>query len=154
IGATEVTIGQFRQFVEATSYATDQERTLSQKPTTKNKYTWREPPWQAADDLPVDYVGWNDCFAFCNWLSEQEKLPHCYQREGNLWRNVSVSGYRLPTEAEWEYACRAGNTGHFGFGNDGVEKLERYAWFGGKSGPRPQRASLKAPNAFGLYDMH
>lgn len=61
--------------------------------------------------------------------------------------------YRLPTEAEWEYACRAGSKTAYYFGNDPKE-LDKYAWFNGNSGPGYKKVGTKAPNAFGLYDMH
>jgi formylglycine-generating enzyme required for sulfatase activity len=80
-------------------------------------------------------VSWNDATAFCAWLSHKEGKP-----------------YRLPTEAEWEYACRAGTTTDFYFGDD-ASRLGDYAWYAANSGGKYQKVGTKKPNAWGLYDM-
>ncbi len=92
--------------------------------------------------FPVEGVSWEDAVEFCRRLSEKEGRP-----------------YRLPTEAEWEYACRAGTTTEYYTGN-GERALGEAGWYGALSTPvgnsekRPHRVGQKRPNAFGLYDMH
>ena len=86
--------------------------------------------------LPVEQVSWNEAVAFCGKLSEQEGVE-----------------YRLPTEAEWEYACRAGTTTAYSFGND-ASGLGEYAWHDGNSGNTTHPVGGLKPNAWGLYDMH
>jgi formylglycine-generating enzyme required for sulfatase activity len=90
---------------------------------------------------PVEKVSWADAVEFCRLLSA---LP----AEEAAGRN-----YRLPTEAEWEYACRAGSTTTYSFGND-VSQLDKYAWFDKNSNNTSHPVGLKKPNAWGLYDMH
>jgi formylglycine-generating enzyme required for sulfatase activity len=89
------------------------------------------------NDLPVESVSWNDVQSFIQKLNQQEK--------GNK--------YRLPTEAEWEYACRAGSNTRFSFGDDAAV-LGQYAWYNKNSGKSPHPVGQKKPNAWGLYDMH
>ena len=89
-------------------------------------------------DAPVESVSWNNAVAFCNALS---------QRTG---RTVT-----LPTEAQWEYACRAGSTTRFYYGDDpGYTLLHNYAWYWDNSSLRTHPVGEKTPNAWGLYDMH
>ena len=90
---------------------------------------------------PVEQVSWNDAVAFCVKLSS---LP-AEVAAGRV--------YRLPTEAEWEYACRAGTTTAYSFGDD-EKDLEKYAWFGVNSGSTTHGVGEKLPNGWGLYDMH
>lgn len=90
---------------------------------------------------PVGMVSWEDAVAFCRRLSE---LP-AEKAAGNV--------YRLPTEAEWEYACRAGTTTKLSFGDDESEFGE-YAWHSGNSNYKTHPVGGKKPNAWGLYDMH
>jgi formylglycine-generating enzyme required for sulfatase activity len=147
IGAHEVTVGQFRAFVAASGYRTDAETdgkgggildaVLGEK-VFDMKLNWRNPgfPNRQADDEPVVQVSWNDAVAFCAWLSKQEGRP-----------------YRLPTEAEWEYACRAGTTTRWASG-DSPDLLEAIAWTPRSGVSAPQPVGRKAPNAFGLFDMH
>ena len=85
---------------------------------------------------PVEQVSWEDAMAFCRRLSAQEGTE-----------------YRLPTEAEWEYACRSGSTDRWCFGDD-ESQLEQYAWYGTNSGSRTHPVGEKKPNGWGLYDMH
>jgi formylglycine-generating enzyme required for sulfatase activity len=94
-----------------------------------------DPP--LSDNVPVTQIYWADAAAFCEWLSEEEKAT-----------------YRLPTEAEWEFACRAGNPGRYCFGDDAA-LLDRHAWYA-SSGVKgaPQAVGQKESNAFGLFDMH
>ncbi len=92
-------------------------------------------------DNPVKKVSWNDAVEFCRKLSE---LPS-EKAAGNV--------YRLPTEAEWEYACRAGTTTKYSFGDDESE-LGNYAWSLENSGDKTHPVGGKKPNAWGLYDMH
>jgi len=89
------------------------------------------------DNLPVESVSWEDAQAFMKKLNERE----------------GVDLYRLPTEAEWEYACRAGSTGLYSFGEE-VSQLGEYAWYDKNSDGETHPVGEKSPNAWGLYDMH
>jgi formylglycine-generating enzyme required for sulfatase activity len=105
------------------------------------KYQVTQEQWQAVmgnnpsvfkgDNLPVENVSWNDAREFCKKLSQ-----------------ITGKEYRLPSEAEWEYACRAGTTGDY------AGKLDEMAWYEDNSEKKTHPVGLKKPNAFGLYDMH
>jgi formylglycine-generating enzyme required for sulfatase activity len=160
MGVYEVTRGEFSKFVEDTNYITDAEKDGKGKGAEgsnspfgalhmlRPEYNWRNPGLNGhkqTDDEPVVDVSWNDANAFCAWLSQKEKKT-----------------YRLPTEAEWEYACRAGTTSVFHFGDtlDGTEAAcngEMSYGLGGKQGTRAKSTvpvGSYTPNAFGLHDMH
>jgi formylglycine-generating enzyme required for sulfatase activity len=159
---TEVTRGQFRRFVDATGYKTDAEKDgRGAKGWDEEKADFEEDPkfnWQNAgfeqtDEHPVVNVSWNDAMAFCAWLSR-----------------IEGQTYRLPTEAEWEYACRAGTKTRYFSGDDpdslalsanvadatGREKYADWTWaIAGSDGYvyTAPVARFRA-NAFGIYDMH
>jgi formylglycine-generating enzyme required for sulfatase activity len=145
LGVYPVTRGQFRRFVEAAGYRTEAEKVgkggrgwdgAAGNWVQNPKFTWRSPGFEQTDDHPVVNVSWNDASAFCEWLSGQEGQK-----------------YRLPTEAEWEYACRAGSQTRYCFGDD-EKMLGEYAWYAANSGSRTHAVGEKKPNAFGLHDMH
>ena len=97
-------------------------------------------------NMPVQSIYWNDATNYCGKLTQKERLA------GRL-----PEGYlsRLPTEAEWEYCCRAGTTTRFCYGDDlNLLALENYAWYEKNSGGKPHPVGQKLPNAWGLYDMH
>lgn len=112
-GATEVTVGQFRKFVEATGYQTDAEKAGgafifspdAEEPLDRFQFVagtnWHKPGFEQSDRSPVTCVSWNDAQEFCRWLGEKEDAT-----------------YRLPTEAEWEYACRAGTRSSYWCGEN------------------------------------
>lgn len=113
---------------------------------------WREQLYvEEGDDYPATFVNWAEALQFCQKLTEQERTA------GRLpagWR------YDLPTEAQWEYACRAGTTTRFHFG-DNAEDLYEYAWYGGLTADGnarferyPHLVAKKKANAWGLHDMH
>ncbi len=112
---------------------------------------------QSTDQFPVENVSWLDAIQFCNKLSEKEGKKPFYEIDGEDVRvpDWNGQGYRLPTEAEWEYACRANacTPTRFSFG-DNAGELGVYGWFDGNSEQRTHPVSQKKPNAFGLYDMH
>jgi len=107
------------------------------------------------DNLPVECVSWFDAVEYCNALSRKEGLTPAYtiNESGNrtvTW-NRSANGYRLPTEAEWEYACRAGTTTAY---NTGANINNNTGWYDANSAGSTQEAGQKPANAWGLYDMH
>lgn len=105
-------------------------------------------------ECPVELVTWHEAVKFCNKLSEREDLKQAYWINGTfVFRNQDANGYRLPTEAEWEYACRAGTTTRF-YAGDTESDLGRAGWYNGNSGRTIHPVGLKTPNAWGLYDMH
>ncbi|MBN1594057.1 MAG: formylglycine-generating enzyme family protein [Candidatus Coatesbacteria bacterium] len=116
------------------------------------------------DDYPVTQVTWFDCLEFCNRLSRSERLTECYELEGvvhfnghivlaNVSCDFDANGYRLATEAEWEYACRAGTTTRFYWGDsDDEEVMGEYCWYDENAGDS-RAVGQKLPNAFGLLDM-
>ncbi|MGW7368059.1 formylglycine-generating enzyme family protein [Streptomyces sp. NPDC054841] len=112
--------------------------------------TGRRPSTARGDQLPVEGVSWWDAVRFCNTLSQRDGFAPAYHLhadgEGIEW-DASADGYRLPTEAEWEHACRAGTTGpRYG-------PLDEIAWCRGNSGERIHEVGGKQPNAWGFYDM-
>ena len=162
LGAHEVTVGQFKQFVTDTKYETTGEKdgkgAYGINETGKieemyAKFTWKSPGLEQTDDHPVVSISWSDAKAFCKWLSEKEKKT-----------------YRLPTEAEWEYACRAGTKTAFAHGDDpeglaafgnGADATARAKFPGWSIGIKAKDGHVFTapvgqfkPNVFGLYDMH
>jgi len=103
---------------------------------------------------PVERVSWLDCVEFCNKLSKQEGRSPAYKINGGTvtW-NRDANGYRLPTEAEWEYACRAGSSTRYCNGNS-ENHLNAVGWYCGNSEEETHVVGGKHPNAWGLYDMH
>ena len=114
----------------------------------------QEPPNAAEAERPVTDVRWFDAVAFCNALSELRGLRPCYQQTADGWEwDRSADGFRLPTDAEREYATRAGSDTRFCFGDDEA-KLGDYAWFLGNAGQAPHPVGQKQANEWGLHDLH
>ena len=108
---------------------------------------------------PIGGVVWHEAAAYCNWLSEQEGIPEqqwCYEIKGNTLKlkanYLSLYGYRLPTEAEMEYATRAGALTSRNFGET-EELLPKYAWYYKNSGEKTWPVGSKKPNDLGFFDM-
>ena len=107
-------------------------------------------------DCPVESVFWTEAAGYCNALSERDGLEPCYEIEAGrvAWaEGLDCGGYRLPTEAEWEYAARAGTRTAYHSGAAEAD-LARVGWYSGNSGGRTHPVAGKDPNAWGLYDMH
>lgn len=171
IGATEVTVAQFRVFVRDTGYKTDAERhggSFAFQPDEGNHAArfaktetanWRNPGFDQTDRHPVVCVSWNDAVAYCKWLSDKEGAK-----------------VRLPTEAEWELACRAGSESWYSFGSDpgdfwkhgnaadrvlekahentASHKIILSQFPKGDGAVYTAPAASYQPNPFGIYDMH
>jgi formylglycine-generating enzyme required for sulfatase activity len=152
----EISVGQFQQFISDANYP---------KGDKPEKWPGANAKYSPTPEQPVQMVNWYEALLFCNWLSRKEGRTPCYERTGkkekvklgdseferDVWRMVAdATGYRLPTEAEWEYSCRAGTTTEFGSGSD-EEILRKYAVL--QAGPTAVGGS-KLPNGWGLFDMH
>lgn len=126
---------------------------LAKYPVTQALYfqlMGENPSHFKAPDCPVENVSWIDAAKFCNKLSESAGLQNCYKLESEHQTCAfveSANGYRLPTEAEWEYACKAG-TGMIRYGS-----LDEIAWFKDNSNQMSQPVGKKMPNQWGLHDM-
>ena len=164
LDAHEVTVGQFRKFTEASGYKTEAERDgtggwgynpkIGRCEGRRPQFNWHNPGFPQSDEHPVLNVTWNDAVAFCRWLSRKEG-----------------KAYRLPTEAEWEYVCRAGSDTRYNFGDDpaGLAKAAKTTDSRGRTNfPAVQNLQIPKdasnpftapvgsfqPNRWGLYDMH
>jgi formylglycine-generating enzyme required for sulfatase activity len=126
IGKFEVTLGEFKAFVNATNYSVK----------TVSWCNWDSGKFAENDRQPVQCVSWEDATKYAEWLSKK-----------------TAKKYRLPTEAEWEYAARANTSTKWSFG-DNESDLKEYAWYDKNSGNGTHEVGQKKPNGFGLFDMH
>ena len=136
ISKFEVTVWEWKQFIK------DNKMKMPVKPT-----------WGWQDNYPINGVTWNEAIAYCNWLSKKEKLQPVYTKKGpNFICNFKANGYRLPTEAEWEFAAKGGASSK-SFKYSGSNNLDDVAWHKNKSKGTPHTIGTKLPNELGLYDM-
>ncbi|MEM1323181.1 MAG: formylglycine-generating enzyme family protein [Bacteroidota bacterium] len=132
---------------------------------TQNQYhaaIGEYPAYFKCGDCPVEQISWLDAITFCNILSQNERLDPAYIIKGDsvIWDRTS-NGYRLPTEAEWEYACKAGTDTDL-FASDLLfpnldqlnSDLDGIGWYRNNSGEQVHPVGMKRSNAFGMHDMH
>jgi eukaryotic-like serine/threonine-protein kinase len=143
IASKEVTVEQFHRFRKDHEYSKE-----------------HSPSW----DCPMNWVSWYDAAAYCNWLNEREGIPKdqwCYEpnMEGKYHDGMKMAsnylqrtGYRLPTEAEWDYACRSRGGSVYSFG-ESADLLDKYAWFANNSLGKSHPVGSLKPNEIGLFDM-
>jgi formylglycine-generating enzyme required for sulfatase activity/serine/threonine protein kinase len=110
-------------------------------------------PGQDRSNAPVERLTWGDAVEFCNRLSEREKLTSSYTGTGDSATIVAGKGYRLPTESEWEAACRAGTSTLYWFGSDEAS-FPDVGWFVANAGNQSHPVGQRKPNPFGLHDTH
>jgi formylglycine-generating enzyme required for sulfatase activity len=138
---TEITNEQYEQYLEylnlygTSSRANDETRSIEERKRLEKN----EIPMPQDAEYPLVYINWNDALDFCEWLTKKER------RRGRLPEGYI---YTLPTEAEWEYACRAGTEGDY------AGDLDSMAWHKANSPDRISPVGAKKPNAWGLHDMH
>jgi len=142
IGKYPITVGEFRRFVNAARYRTDAEAGRGayvwdgMKAGQRRDANWRNPYFSQAEDHPIVCLSWNDANAYCNWLAEQ-----------------TGRSYRLLTEAQWEFACRAGSGDAYCFGNN-KGQLGDYARHYKNAAHGTHRVGEHLANAWGLHDLH
>ncbi len=148
ISKYEVTVAQFRLFVEKTGYITEAENkgwswvynSKDEEWEKRDNVSWKTDnegieKSRTEDNHPAVHVSWNDANAFCEWISSENGKQ-----------------YRLPTEAEWEYAARGGGkTKNYRF--SGSDNIDEVAWYGSNSTGKTHPVGQKKPNELGLYDM-
>ncbi|MCY2991887.1 MAG: SUMF1/EgtB/PvdO family nonheme iron enzyme [Planctomycetota bacterium] len=145
----QVTVEQFKDFA---AKANDVEKEIAKSWDGEDRSVSPEK------DCPVQRVSWIQAVAFCNWASHCEGRTPCYRlsKVDTVWKCELVadaSGYRLPSEAQWEYACRAVSRLQFAFGDE-ERLLSEYGYSGGNSTQRTWPGGEKLPNGWGLFDMH
>jgi formylglycine-generating enzyme required for sulfatase activity len=152
-------------------YEVTQEQWTAVMGTNPSYFSGSPASGEVQEKRPVEYVNWYHAIAFCNKLSILEGLTPAYAVSGIDFATIAYSaiptsnnatwnaativagstGYRLPTEAQWEYACRAGTTTTYSFG---ASWNNDYGWISGNSNSMTHEVGKKQPNAWGLYDMH
>jgi len=166
IGKYEVTVAEFADFIRASSYRTTAEVEgsgvdMKNPASLTSKASWQNPFISQTKTDPVVMVTWIDAVNYCNWRSKQEGLSPVYDTGGSsIVMNQEANGYRLPTEAEWEYAARGGPQWALQpFVYAGSANLEDVGWYGknSKGGSKPMGGTnpvgQKTPNVLGIFDM-